>query len=68
MKNHRIASKVPGDIYYYENQAPTLMKHLETNKNNDDATRALYLPHSPTSRNCQSYSHSSTNYYMHCIF
>ncbi|GJV58144.1 hypothetical protein Tco_1459149 [Tanacetum coccineum] len=42
VKNHRligIASEVPGDIYYYAHQPPTLMKHLETNKNNDDATR-----------------------------
>ncbi|GJZ83633.1 hypothetical protein Tco_0648806 [Tanacetum coccineum] len=66
VKNHhmrliRIASEVPGDIYYYAHQPPTLMKHLETNKNNDDATRALYLPHSPTSKNRHSYSHSSTN-------
>ncbi|GJX26596.1 hypothetical protein Tco_0232892 [Tanacetum coccineum] len=44
VKNHRligIASEVLGDIYYYAQQPPTLMKHLETNKNNDDATRVL---------------------------
>nr|GEY11624.1 40S ribosomal protein S13 [Tanacetum cinerariifolium] len=41
VKNHRIAPEVPWDIYYYAHQAPTLMKHLETNKNNDDATRIL---------------------------
>ncbi|PWA99814.1 40S ribosomal protein S13 [Artemisia annua] len=41
VQKHGLASEVPGDIYYYAQQALALMKRLKTNKNDEDAKRDL---------------------------